>query len=84
MTASTIAAVIRLLSELITWGVIVHTLLGYFVGPFHPARQFTSRIFDPMLNPIRQFLPQGGMLDFSPLVLILLVQLLKMIIISVF
>ncbi len=83
MTANAIATFIRLLSELITWGVIVHTLLGYFVGPFHPARQFTSRIFDPLLNPIRQFLPQGGMIDFSPLVLIILVQLVQTIIISV-
>jgi YggT family protein len=80
---SAFIAIIELLSQFIIWGVIVHTLLGYFLGPFHPARQFTSRIFDPMLNPIRQLLPQGGMLDFSPLVLIILVQLLRMIIISV-
>ncbi|MFN2146052.1 MAG: YggT family protein [Anaerolineales bacterium] len=80
---SAFRAIIELLAQVIIWGVIVHTLLGYFVGPFHPARQFTSRIFDPLLNPIRQFLPQGGMLDFSPLVLIILVQLLENIIISV-
>ena len=81
---SAFIAMVRLISQFITWGVIVHTLLGYFLGPFHPARQFTSRIFEPMLNPIRQLLPQGGMLDFSPLVLIILVQLLEIIIISVF
>lgn len=80
---SAFIAMIRLLSNLITWGVIIHTLLGYFLGPFHPARQFTSRLFDPLLNPIRQMLPQGGMLDFSPLILIILVQLLEIVIISV-
>ncbi|MBN2043610.1 MAG: YggT family protein [Anaerolineales bacterium] len=80
---SAFIAMIRLLSNLITWGVIIHTLLGYFLGPFHPARQFTSRLFDPLLNPIRQMLPQSGMLDFSPLILIILVQLLEIVIISV-
>ena len=80
---SAFIALIRLLSNLITWGVIIHTLLGYFLGPFHPARQVTSRLFEPLLNPIRQMLPQGGMLDFSPLILIILVQLLEIVIISV-
>jgi len=57
--------------------VIIHILLGYFLDPYHPARQFTARLFEPLLNPIRQFLPQSGMLDFSPLVLIILVQLIE-------
>lgn len=83
MSISVFAAMIRLLSDLITWGVIIHIFLGYFLDPYHPVREFTSRIFEPMLNPIRQFLPQGGMIDFSPLVLIILVKLLEIVIISV-
>ena len=47
------------------------------------AMSFTSRMFEPMLAPIRRLLPQTGMLDFSPLVLIILVQLLEWLIISV-
>ena len=74
---------IRLLSNLLTWGLIIHVIMGYFLSPYHPAREFTSRIFEPLLAPIRRMLPQGGMLDFSPLVLIILVQLLEMLIISV-
>ena len=74
---------IRLLSDLITWGLIIHVIMGYFLSPYHPAREFTARIFEPMLAPIRRMLPQGGMLDFSPLVLIILVQLLEMLILSV-
>lgn len=73
---------VRLLGSLITWGVIIHVILGYFLSPYHPAREFTSRLFEPLLAPIRQLLPQTGMLDFSPLVLIILVQLLEMLITS--
>ena len=73
---------ISLLSSLITWGLIIHVIMGYFLSPYHPAREFTARIFEPMLAPIRRMLPQGGMLDFSPLVLIILVQLIERLIIS--
>ena len=73
-------AIITLFSNLITWGVIIHVVLGYFLSPYHPAREFTSRLFEPLLSPIRRMLPQSGMLDFSPLVLIILVQLVEMLI----
>ncbi len=77
-------SIIRLFSNLITWGVIIHVVLGYFLSPYHPAREFTSRLFEPILEPIRRLLPQTGMLDFSPLVLIILVQLLEFMLLSVF
>lgn len=80
--SSNIALIVRLISETLTWGLIIHVLLGYFLDPYHPARQFLARIFEPMLAPIRRALPQGGMLDFSPLVLIILVQLLEMLILA--
>lgn len=73
-------AVITIISNLITWGVIVHVMLGYFLSPYHPVREFTSRLFEPLLDPIRRILPQTGMIDFSPLVLIILVQLFEMLI----
>lgn len=75
---------VSLLVQLLTWGVIIHVILGYFLGPFHPAREFTSRLFEPLLAPIRQILPQTGMIDFSPMVFIILVQLFGRIIISLF
>jgi YggT family protein len=66
---------INTIVQLVTWGVIVHVVFGMLLGPFHPAREFTSRIFEPLLAPIRQILPQTGMFDFSTVVLIILVQL---------
>ena len=76
-------AMIRLLSNFITWGVIIHVILGYFLSPYHPAREFTSRLFEPLLDPIRRLLPQTGMLDFSPIVLIILVQLIETLLLQI-
>lgn len=35
-----------------------------------------NAILDPMLNPIRRYLPATGGIDFSPLVLIVVIQIL--------
>lgn len=64
--------------------VLVEVILSYFLPPYHPVRQFLDRIVQPMLKPIRRSLPQTGMVDFSPLVLILLFQLLSMVLRGIF
>ncbi|GAB4521443.1 MAG: hypothetical protein Fur0018_01940 [Anaerolineales bacterium] len=65
---------IRLIEQLITLLVIVHVILSYFMHPYHPVRQAIDRLVEPLLAPIRQILPPMGMFDFSPLVLLILVQ----------
>jgi YggT family protein len=57
--------------------VFVSVILSYFMDPFHPVRRGVDRIVEPMLSPIRRIVPLVGMLDFSPLVLIILIQLIS-------
>jgi YggT family protein len=78
-----IVTVIHRVSQLIIIVVIVQTFLTYFLSPFHPVRQMIDRFVNPMLAPIRRVLPQTGPLDFSPLVLIILVQILDTILTSI-
>ncbi len=52
-------------------------------NPYHPAMQFLYQITEPILAPIRRYLPQTGMIDFSPLVAIILLQLVHRIVLSV-
>jgi YggT family protein len=47
------------------------------------VRLALDRILEPLLNPIRRIIPSAGMMDFSPLILIVLIQLLSRIIVSV-
>lgn len=67
---------IALLVEILTWLVITHVILTYFLSPYHPLRAAIDRIVEPMLNPIRRVVPPLGMIDLSPLFLILILQLL--------
>jgi YggT family protein len=39
-----------------------------------------QRLLDPVLRPIRNFLPQTGAIDFSPLVLIIGLQILMVVV----
>ncbi len=58
---------------------IAYVVLSYFMDPFHPVRATVNRIVDPLLNPIRRILPQTGMIDFSPLVAIIIIQVIEFI-----
>ena len=45
--------------------------------PYHPIVRFTRMLTEPALAPIRKILPPMGGLDFSPLILIFGLQIIK-------
>lgn len=47
------------------------------VDPRHPLAMVVHSLTDPVLAPIRRALPPIGGLDFSPMVLLLVLQVLK-------
>ena len=65
---------INLLVQVLSLLVIAHVILSYFMSPYHPVRQVVDGVVEPLLSPIRRIMPQTGMLDFSPMVLIILLQ----------
>lgn len=67
---------ISILVDLITWLVIINVILSYFVSPYHPIREAVNRIVEPMLMPIRRYVPPLGGLDFSSFFLIIIIQLI--------
>jgi len=79
----TLITIISILSNLIILLVLVQSLMSYFVAPYHPIRVRLDRLMEPFYAPIRRYLPQTGMLDFSPMVLIILVYLISRLLISI-
>lgn len=73
---------IYMIIQLITLLVIVKVFLAYFMSPYQPLRLNIDRIIDPLLAPIRKIIPLVGMLDLSPIVLVIIVQLIGKIVIS--
>jgi YggT family protein len=81
-----LAAIIRfinLLSSALSLLIIAKVVMSYFMDQYHPVRVAVDRIVNPILNPIRRMLPQTGILDFSPIVAILLIQILEYILVRV-
>ena len=63
--------------------VFASAILSYFMDPFHPIRRGVDNLVEPLLAPIRRIVPLVGMLDFSPLVLIILIQVVERILLSI-
>ena len=77
-----LAQVINTIAQVYVWIVIASILLSYFLDPYHPVRQGVDNLVRPLLDPIRKVVPPVGMLDFSPLVLIILIQVVSRLLIS--
>lgn len=73
---------INAIAQLLVLLIIVSVILSYFMDPYHPIRRSVDSVVEPLLAPIRRVVPLLGMIDFSPLVLILLIQLLRSLIIG--
>lgn len=64
--------------NLVIWGTIIQAILSW-VNPMAPMMPLLNQLTAPLLNPIRRLLPNFGGLDFSPLVLIVVAQVVMMI-----
>jgi YggT family protein len=68
---------INMLSFVLIILVFVSILLSYFMDPYHPVRQGVDNLIKPLLDPIRKLMPPIGGFDFSPLVLIILIEVIS-------
>lgn len=57
---------------------LARIILSWFpnVDRSNPLIQFLFDVTEPVLRPIRQMMPPTGMMDFSPLIVFLIIQVL--------
>jgi YggT family protein len=77
-----VVRVINLLFNILSLMIIASALLSFFVPPWNPVRRFLDRIITPLLDPIRRVLPPIGGFDFSPVVLLIIIYILRSLIFS--
>jgi YggT family protein len=83
---------LRLINVLFTvysLAIIARSLLPWFrIGYYHPVMRFLIRITEPVLAPLRRYIPPMGGLDFTPTVALLLLwfveRLLRALIVASF
>ncbi len=68
---------IRLLCDVLTFAIIFRAILSWFsLRPTNILVIILHRITEPILAPLRRIIPRVGMFDFTPLVAIILLQLI--------
>ncbi|HTN15753.1 MAG TPA: YggT family protein [Sphingomonadaceae bacterium] len=84
MVAQTLLEIVLYLMSIVTVIVIVQFVLSLLIS-FNVVNMHNNlvaslwravnAILDPMLNPIRRIMPDTGMIDFSPMVLLILLRI---------
>lgn len=82
-----LAMVINLVFQILWWAILIRVLLSWLpmanvrIDPYNPAVRLLYQITDPILEPLRRF-TTVGMIDLSPLVALLVLDLLRQVLIS--
>ena len=75
------AGLIRLVSILVDfyWWSTLLLVIASFVsqGNYHPALSLLDELLSPLMTPLRNILPTAGPLDFSPMILILMLSIVQ-------
>mgnify|MGYP000664814050 CR=1 FL=1 len=69
--------------DILTLFIFIYTLLSFFLDPYHPVRRALGMVVEPMLKPIRKMVPVVGGFDFSPVILMILLQVIGMILVAI-
>jgi len=78
-----LAKLVSIISQLLILLVFIASILSFFMSPYHPIRETLDRLVNPMLAPIRHLVPMVGGLDFSPLILIILIQFIARAVVNI-
>lgn len=82
MSGAGLAQMISLLANLLSVLILVWVIVSWVLSPYHPLREALDRIVEPMLAPIRRVIPMVGMVDFSPMILVILIVLVSRVLVS--
>jgi len=67
------------LSIYLLMGVVIIQAVLTWIGPYHPIRPFFDALSRPFLQPLQRRIPPVGGVDLSPLILLVVLQVLLMV-----
>lgn len=74
---SAMATLVNIVLTILYWLILIRALISWVSpDPFNPLVQFLHRTTEPILEPIRRFMPNLP-IDFSPLIAFLVIIFLK-------
>ena len=67
---------IRILCEVLTFAIFIRAIMSWFVTSPNTLTNILDKITEPILAPLRRIIPRAGMFDLTPLIAIVLLQLI--------
>lgn len=85
IVAAGVLQTIMLVIHIFWWSILIVIIAGWIApGNYHPALALLQQITEPLLAPARRLLPPLGGLDFSPIVVFLVLGLIERILPQIF
>jgi len=80
--ASYLTQLISLVVTIITVVLILNALISFMpLEPWHPVKRFLNQLAEPIVRPFRNILPPTGMIDFTPMIALIVVQIIGQILV---
>jgi YggT family protein len=77
-----LVTLVSIIVQVVTLLLIANALLSFApLEPWHPVRRFMSQLTEPILRPFRGLLPPVGMFDFTPMIALIVIQILGQLVI---
>jgi YggT family protein len=80
--------IIDIVFQILWWAILIRVILSWLpmanirIDPYNPAVRLLYSVTDPILEPLRRY-TTVGMVDLSPLVALLLLDVLRRVLISI-
>jgi len=75
---------VDVLFTLLSLAILARVLLSWFrVSPYHPLVDFLYRVTEPILAPLRRVIPPIGMVDISPVIALILLQIIQQVLVAI-
>ena len=76
--------VVNLAFEVMMWLVVIRCILSFIRhNPYQPIIRFIYDITEPIMAPFRRLLPTAGGIDFSPIIVWMVLMLLRNLVLGI-
>lgn len=72
-----LAFIVQGIVTVLMWIIIIQAVLTWLLSPYHPYVQMLGQAADPVLKPFRRLPLVIGSIDFSPLVAVIVLHVIK-------
>ncbi|HRK62041.1 MAG TPA: YggT family protein [Candidatus Omnitrophota bacterium] len=78
-----LAFIIQAVVTVLMWIIIIQAVLTWVLSPYHPYVQLLAQASDPVLKPFRRLPLTVGTFDFTPLVAVVVLHVIKNILLRI-